>query len=52
LLILAATGLFLYRTQGDDFGSMVEFGTALFAGIPIITEWLGQLQGEKAVAAV
>jgi len=49
--LLAALGVFLYVTQQEQVGHLMEFGTALFAGIPIIGEWLGQLTGKKTPTA-
>jgi hypothetical protein len=51
MALLAAMGFFLYATQEEEVGYLLEFATALFAGIPIIAEWLGQLSGEKAAPA-
>ena len=45
--LLVASGLFLSVTQQEQAGHLMEFGTALFAGIPIIGEWLAQLTGGK-----
>lgn len=49
--LLAALAVFLYATQQEQVNYIMQFATALFAGIPIIAEWLGQLQSEKTVTA-
>lgn len=48
--LLAALGMFLYMTQ-EEVDHLVQFGTALLAGIPIIAEWLGRLRGEKTATS-
>jgi hypothetical protein len=45
--LLGALGLFLYTTQQEQVSHIMEFGTALFAGIPILAEWLGKLPSGK-----
>ena len=47
IALLAALGLFLYATQQEKVGHLMEFGTALLVGIPIIGEWLGKLAGDN-----
>ncbi len=51
IALLAALGLFLYATQQEKVGHLMEFGTALLVGIPIIGEWLGKLAGENTSTA-
>lgn len=45
--LLAALGLFLYATQQEQVNYIMQFATALFAGIPILAEWLGRMSSEK-----
>ncbi|BFU95589.1 MAG: hypothetical protein NTNFB02_23110 [Nitrospira sp.] len=45
--LLAALALFLYATQQEQVNYIMQFATALFAGIPILAEWLGQMSSEK-----
>jgi len=49
--LLAALALFLYATQQEQVNYVMQFATALFAGIPILAEWLNQLQSGKTAPA-